>query len=188
MRGAFRNSLKHLTPKSATRASRSLILHLLREQKEPLTIQELYNLAIQRQENQTQEGNSSKEPIIPSMRYLKKVVLPDLQTAGIIERVHTKKVLSQEQLEILKERMGQSSKKASTMSPSVQLWQWQLKSETTEDTAPEEKEVFGKEVGVGADWSHLNKRRQRAREEKVKRDVEWLKELDRARKDATTSS
>jgi hypothetical protein len=38
-------------------------------------------------------------------------------------------------------------------------------------------EVFGVEVGVGEDRSHLNKRWRRAWEEKVARDVKWLEKL-----------
>lgn len=45
-----------------------------------------------------------------------------------------------------------------------------------------EYKVFGTEVGVGEDWSHLNKRRRRAREGKVERDVAWLKDLQVLRK------
>jgi hypothetical protein len=44
-----------------------------------------------------------------------------------------------------------------------------------------DEEVFGAEVGVGEDWSHLNKRRRRAREEKVSRDVKWIRKLQKAR-------
>lgn len=43
--------------------------------------------------------------------------------------------------------------------------------------------MFGAEVGVGEDWSHLNKRRQRAREGKVARDVTWLKDLQKIRRE-----
>jgi hypothetical protein len=39
------------------------------------------------------------------------------------------------------------------------------------------KRVFGTEVGVGMDWGHLNKRRLRARREKVSRAVAFLKEV-----------
>lgn len=45
-----------------------------------------------------------------------------------------------------------------------------------------EPKVFGTEVGVGEDWSHLNKRRQRAREGKVTRDVVWMKDVETLRK------
>jgi hypothetical protein len=41
--------------------------------------------------------------------------------------------------------------------------------------------VFGAEVGVGKDWSHLNRRRRRVREEKVARDVKWMRKVQSAR-------
>ena len=44
-----------------------------------------------------------------------------------------------------------------------------------------EPELFGKAVGAGEDWGHLNRRRQRAREEKMAQDVKWLQALERAR-------
>lgn len=43
---------------------------------------------------------------------------------------------------------------------------------------PPAKEVYGREVGVGLDVSHLNKRRQRARVEKVSAAVMKMKELN----------
>ena len=39
-------------------------------------------------------------------------------------------------------------------------------------------------VGVGEDWSHLNKRRQRARERKVKRDLKLMTSIQDAKKEA----
>jgi hypothetical protein len=64
------------------------------------------------------------------------------------------------------------------------MWQLVDKSKkwSLEDTKKDdEEEVFGTEVGVGEDWGHLNKRRRRAREGKVARDVKWLEKVQRAR-------
>ncbi|KAG1869451.1 hypothetical protein DFJ58DRAFT_624255, partial [Suillus subalutaceus] len=36
------------------------------------------------------------------------------------------------------------------------------------------------DVGVGEDWSHLNKRRQRSRKEKIERDLKWMWTLQAA--------
>ncbi|KAL7284341.1 hypothetical protein PYCCODRAFT_1473446 [Trametes coccinea BRFM310] len=174
-------SLKNIVTKRATPQARQFVLSLIQEQKQPLTVQEIYNLALERQ--QTHEG----EPVLPSMRYLKKVVLPELAGADKVERVHAKVKLSKEELAELRAKMGESSRKAATLSPNAELWRWQLKQKEAAPPAPEEKAVFGREVGVGADWSHLNRRRQQAREEKVKRDVQWLKELERARQDGSAA-
>ncbi|KAI0674118.1 hypothetical protein C8Q78DRAFT_1151044 [Trametes maxima] len=165
-----------LAQRSAPKA-RKLVMSLIRQQENPLTIQELYHLVQQRQ---TQ--NAASEPAIPSMRYLKRVVMEDLKNGDKVEKVYTKQILSEEELNRLKANMGKSSKKAHTLPTHVELWRWQLKTVTPEVPAPEKK-VFGEEVGVGADWSHLNKRRQRARDEKVRKDVRWLRELETARKE-----
>ena len=63
------------------------------------------------------------------------------------------------------------------------VWVWKLKARPPPPPEPkQEKRMFGAEVGVGEDWSHLNKRRQRARKEKVARDVTWLKDLEKLRR------
>lgn len=73
------------------------------------------------------------------------------------------------------------------LSQPVSTWMWQLVDKSKEspfDSAKKkdtDEEVFGTEVGVGEDWSHLNKRRRRAREGKVSRDVRWIRRLERAR-------
>jgi hypothetical protein len=59
---------------------------------------------------------------------------------------------------------------------------WQLVEKSSKKSSlegkkkDEDEEVFGLEVAVGEDWSHLNKRlgRRRTREEKVASDVKWL--------------
>ena len=50
------------------------------------------------------------------------------------------------------------------------------------------RKIFGIEVGVGADWSHLNKRRRRARFGKVRRDVSAMKMAQLVRKQKTKAS
>jgi hypothetical protein len=72
------------------------------------------------------------------------------------------------------------------LSHPVSTWMWQLVDKSKESPFDSTKkdtdeEVFGAEVGVGEDWSHLNKRRRRAREGKVSRDVGWIRRLERAR-------
>lgn len=76
----------------------------------------------------------------------------------------------------------------------VSTWMWQLVDNSSKKASLEgakkdnAEEAFGAEVGVGEDWSHLNKRRRRVREEKVSRDVKWLKQLQSARLGATVAS
>ena len=121
--------------------------------------------------------------------YLKLTILEDLVRTRNIEKVHIKRVLSPEEIE---QRMATMSKahakkmSATTLSHPVSTWMWRLVDESKVSslegtTKDEDEEVFGREVGVGEDWSHLNKRRRRAREGKVERDVKWMEKLQRAR-------
>ncbi|KAL1938844.1 hypothetical protein VTO73DRAFT_11224 [Trametes versicolor] len=188
MRYALPRTLAHVVNRRPTPQARSVVLSLIKE-KQPLTVQELYNLVQEQQAHEapsTAEADSS-EPVIPSMRYLKRVILPDLEQSGKVEKAHTKQTLTEAELEALKANMGKKSKKASTLPSHVQLWRWQLKEAKPQEPAPEETKLYGSEVGLGADWSHLNKRRQRGRQEKVREDMKWLKQLRQAREDSPAS-
>lgn len=80
-----------------------------------------------------------------------------------------------------------------TLSHPVSTWVWQLvdksKERSWEGTKKDkDEEVFGAEVGVGEDWSHLNKRRLRARGEKVAKDVKWVEKLQNVRSQSALAS
>ncbi|RPD65243.1 hypothetical protein L226DRAFT_480194 [Lentinus tigrinus ALCF2SS1-7] len=184
------HSLKHLATRRASPEARTLVLNIIK-QNGALSVQDLYKHT-QREQSLTQEGSSSdadSDGIIPSMRYLKKVVLPDLQQRGELDKVHAKEQLSEEAIDKLKSHMTtKSSRKHATLPSHVEYWRWQIATPKPQPQPVVEKKPFGTEVGVGENWAHLNKRRQRAREEKVSRDVDWLKELALARKQATASS
>lgn len=62
----------------------------------------------------------------------------------------------------------------------VHEWSWKPKVVQVQNP-PKKKPVYGLDVGVDEDFSHLSKRRQRTRAESIARDVEWLHELDKAR-------
>jgi hypothetical protein len=123
--------------------------------------------------------------------YLKQTILEDLVRTRDIKKVHIKRVLSPAEIE---QRMATMSKahakktSVTALSHPVSTWMWQLvdKSKLKESSLEgakkdKDEEVFGAEVGVREDWSHLNKRRRRAREEKVARDVKWIEKLQSAR-------
>lgn len=97
--------------------------------------------------------------------------------------MHVRRTLSPEELEERKKSMTKASRKAlpehSLSQVDVYLWQLRTNPPTLPKPQPDKK-VFGAEVGVGEDWSHLNKRRRRARPEKVMRDVSWMRTLQRA--------
>ena len=122
-------------------------------------------------------------------RYLKRTILEDLVRTRDIKKVHIKQVLSPEEIEQRKATMSKRHAKkmsAAVLSEPVSTWMWQWVDKSrwssSEDTKKDdEAEVFGTEVGVGEDWGHLNKRRRRAREGKVARDVKWLEKVQHAR-------
>ena len=96
--------------------------------------------------------------------------------------------------------MTKSARKqqAELLSAPVNTWLWRAKLQpapkpvTKSVQSPEEKakELLGPPrftsaaVGLGEDWSHLNKRRQRARKAKVQRDVVWMWKLQNATREA----
>lgn len=51
----------------------------------------------------------------------------------------------------------------------------------------EVQEPFGAAVGVGQDFSHLSKRRQAAREEKIQRDVKKMRQIHAKQKEQELS-
>lgn len=120
-------------------------------------------------------------------RYLKTVVLPHMRDkADEVEKFHTLRTLSNDEIQHRLATMSKSARKSKVNSvPTMtSVWLWKLKAPSPPPPEPKKEEpVFGAEVGVGEDWSHLNKRRQRAREEKVARDVAWLKDLANIRRE-----
>lgn len=122
-----------------------------------------------------------------SCRYLKTVVLPHMQEKiQEIEKFHTSKSLSDEEKQHRLATMSKAARKAKgDLLPTVtDVWLWKMKARPPPPLEPKTKKpAFGVEVGVGMDWSHLNKRRQRAREGKVARDVTWLKDLVNIRRE-----
>lgn len=120
------------------------------------------------------------------LSYLKRVVLPALVSRGEIEQIHTQVILSPEEIQQRLQRMTKAQRKSASQKSEQSVFAWRLKApQNPPKPKPISKpEVFGKEVGVGEDWSHLNKRRQRSRSESVLRDVAWVKELNAARSTA----
>lgn len=99
-------------------------------------------------------------------------------------------MLSPAEIEQRKSTMSKAHLKkisATTLSEPLSTWMWKLADKTTFSSKGGEvqdegkDDAFGAEVGVGEDWGHLNKRRQRTREEQVERDVKWVTKLRRVR-------
>ncbi|KAH7919311.1 hypothetical protein BV22DRAFT_1133921 [Leucogyrophana mollusca] len=146
---------------------------------------------------------------VRSINYLKNVVLPHLVSTKEVEKFCTKRTLSQAEIEQRLQTMSKSARKqqADLLSAPVNTWLWRLKPQVQKEqtssaasssealtSAPVETKISvpslgiprltSAAVGVGEDWSHLNKRRQRARKGKVQRDLKWMWTLQNARREA----
>lgn len=123
------------------------------------------------------------------LRYLKTVVLPHMQdNTKEVEKIHMVRSPTPDETPHLQATTAKNARKGRVIpnAGTGDIWVWKLKAPPPPPPEPkQEKRVFGAEVGVGGEWSHLNKRRQRAREEKVARDVTWLKDLEKLRRDLT---
>lgn len=95
-----------------------------------------------------------------------------------VRRVYLAKELSPEELE----QRNKGGRKGNSPSSTHGVWRFECRNRPTVPK-PKEEVVFGADVGIGADWSHLNKRRQRSRVLSVVRDVRWLRKLEKARQD-----
>lgn len=119
------------------------------------------------------------------LRHLKTVVLPHMQdNTKEIEKIHMVRSLTPDETSPPQATTTKHARKGKMVPNVEETWVWKLKAPPPPPPEPkQEKQAFGAEVGVGEEWSHLNKRRQRAREEKVARDVTWLKDLEKLRRD-----
>jgi hypothetical protein len=134
---------------------------------------------------------------VRSLQYLKRVVLPDLVNSKKIEKFCTKRTLSQAEIDHRLQTVTKAARKeqAVLLAAPRNTWLWRM---TTPSPLPKplpastlsKSELLGlprltaADVGVGEDWSHLNKRRQRARKEKVERDLKWMWILQAAKREA----
>ena len=112
-------------------------------------------------------------------RYLKTVVLPVLTGNNEITKVHATRPLTAEELAEQKTQLKGVTRAPRTVKD---LWMFKRKIMPAPPKPVVVPEVFGKDVGVGEDWSHLNKRRQRAREATVAREVQWARMVEKARR------
>ena len=102
--------------------------------------------------------------------------------------MHIKRVLTPAEVEHRMSTMSKAQLRKTSveaLSQPVSTWMWQPIDKSANPARKSKdddvKVVFGAEVGVGKDWSHLNRRRRRVREEKVARDVKWMRKVQSAR-------
>ncbi|KAI0263110.1 hypothetical protein BC834DRAFT_1043115 [Gloeopeniophorella convolvens] len=189
-------------PKQASSEARGIVLDVIRANNAPLSTRELFEKSVK----VPAPRSSSSRPLtawarhlktvtplpphpdhpVRSLSYLKHTVMEDLLRTRDVKKVHVKRVLNHEEIQQRLSTMTKAQLKKSspdTLSQLQSTWMWQVveKSKKPAVKAEAEVKVFGAEVGVGEDWSHLNKRRRRAREGKVARDVKWMRKVQRAR-------
>ena len=115
---------------------------------------------------------------------MKSAVLPALAKKNEIQRVYTTVTFTQEEIAARISKLDKAAQRTANLQATQAVFAWKPKPQQAPPKPKPEPVVFGKEVGVGEDWSHLNKRRRRARAASVARDVGWLRELESARKEA----
>jgi hypothetical protein len=130
-------------------------------------------------------------------RYLKSIILPALAEQNKVKKIHVRRTHTPEELEQRLSTLGKTAKAgrktakklSSSLAVPTNAWVWCLVSpeeaaqldkkkreEEAEDLA-RRKAKFRESVSVGANWSHLNKRRARARLLKVGRDAALFGQL-----------
>ncbi|KAH9000926.1 hypothetical protein EDB86DRAFT_2903987 [Lactarius hatsudake] len=191
-------------PKQASSEARNLVLGVLKSHNEPLSTRELFEKAVKVPHSPGANGepltpsaqnlrNAIPAPPYPdhpvrSLTFLKRTILENLVRTRDVKKVHIKRVLTAAEVEHRMSTMSKAQLKKTSveaLSQPVSTWMWQPvdKSATPVRVSKDEdaEVAFGAEVGVGEDWGHLNKRRRRVREEKVARDVKWMRKVQKAR-------
>jgi len=116
---------------------------------------------------------------VRSLSFLKSSILPILEGQKEIKRYKERRIpfISTSTVSVSptgKQNNGKGQQQSSAAQPAspVTVWVWKpLLYKPKPIKAPRKaKPVLGAEVGVGEDWSHLNKRRQRARVGKLRRE------------------
>ncbi|KAH8083304.1 hypothetical protein BXZ70DRAFT_910651 [Cristinia sonorae] len=188
-------------PNTASRAARKLVSSVIASQSTPITTQQLYKLVVQEEYKAAgrtpphighAQNTSTKPPhpsnIIRSMSYMKNVVLQDLLERKEVQKVHTIRTLSKEEIEMRLKSMTKAARRNAEVATTADTWLWKPRTPPAKVEPKPPKPRFGIEVGVEEDWSHLNKRRQRAREASVARDVAWVRQLESARKEGQSAT
>ncbi|KAI0337643.1 hypothetical protein BDW22DRAFT_1433176 [Trametopsis cervina] len=188
-----------LWTRAPTRDALHIVKTVLARHTNPIRIQDLYKQALK--EPCTPPGGSvaietasgvihpPQDHAVRSMRYLKQVLLPVLASQNHVVQVRVKPTVNaQDRAQMLAKMNKTQRRSAAVKAATLGYFGWKVKEPSTPPPPRAPRAVFGEIVGVGEDWSHLNKRRQRARTEKVSRDVEWLREVETARSQASRNA
>ncbi|GJE86702.1 hypothetical protein PsYK624_027830 [Phanerochaete sordida] len=193
---------QHIWSHSANREALRIVRNVICSNPKPLTTHEVYKLALKepatsgsqspaRHERLTGQHVEHNGPMPPqanhavrSMRFLKKAILPALEAKKEVEKVHTISTMTPEEVEQRLNALSKAQRRTAHIQTSKAIWVWRPKAPQPVPKPKAAVEVFGKDVGVGEDWGHLNRRRRRAREASVERDVQWLRELEKVKQEA----
>ncbi|KAN0086026.1 hypothetical protein V8E55_007160 [Tylopilus felleus] len=157
---------RHCTPKA-----REMVLNIINSSKTPLATKDIYKLAVNPARASTPAPHAGEE--IRSMRYLKTVVLRDLAAQNRVEKVRTIGAFTAWLWRPRQVPLASPTKPTVAVTPT-----------TFASTDLVLTDLTPAAVGVGEDWSHLNKRRQRARKRKVERDLRRMLEVQKMQRTA----
>jgi hypothetical protein len=119
---------------------------------------------------------------------LKEHILPALLGSQeihkvVVDREITEPILAKGKKGKITKNPTKPTAGASPTTPvTIKAWVWKPMTPTPKDAPKEVQERFGAAVGVGQDFSHLSKRRQGAREEKIQRDLKKMRRLQAKKK------
>lgn len=120
---------------------------------------------------------------------MKHVLLPTLAGQQVVQQIHVKPTIAADEKAHTMAKMSKSQRQSNSVKTALHgYFGWVVREPQPAPKPKPRREPFGTVVGVGEDWGHLNRRRQRSRVEKVQRDVEWLRELEAVRRNTTTTS
>ncbi|SJL06717.1 uncharacterized protein ARMOST_10059 [Armillaria ostoyae] len=143
-----------------------------------LTTRELF-LAIKEREKANKELPEKKWVGIKSLSFLKTTLLPLLQLNHELKPVKSLRIPEAGTAPQKQKAKKKGKKTVDTVQP-ITTWVWKPTPEYAKELAHQSalaraaaeaanKPVYGSEVGIGEDYSHLNRRRLRARPGKIRR-------------------
>ena len=118
------------------------------------------------------------------IRYLKKVILPALESENKVEKIHVKHTATEAELQRVAEAKTKAARKAT--SSSLHCWLWRIPPQQPDPAQPPPQRPssnLAADVGFGEDWSFLNKRRERAREKKTRKLFALVKAMNKKEKE-----
>ncbi|KAG1733826.1 hypothetical protein EDB19DRAFT_1999974 [Suillus lakei] len=191
---------KNLWPRHCLPSVRDLVRGIVVSSTTPLSTKDIYNLAlkqtvIQLVSDESPEHNVPKKEHPTIVRGITRQ--PSTRPPHPEHPVRSLHEHSQTEIDHRLQTVAKAVRKEQAVSVAAprNTWLWRMTA-SPPPPKPLPASTFSKseslglprftaaDVGVGEDWSHLNKRRQRARKEKVERDLKWMWMLQAAKREA----